>query len=63
MSKRGDDSMVFRQTPSELVREKSKSRGGSPKKTDKKNIMKLLEDLADGDEENMYQQEFESYRE
>ena len=43
MSKKGDESSQFRQTPSELVREKARKED-SPKK---KNIMKLLEDLEE----------------
>ena len=63
MTKRGDESIqVFRQTPSDLVREKSKSKGESPKKESKKNILKLLEDLEEDNEDNLYKQEFESYR-
>ena len=65
MTKQGDESIqVFRQTPSDLVREKSKSKGESPKKESKKNINKLLEDLLEEDnDDNLYKQEFESYRE
>lgn len=52
MTKQGDESMqVFRQTPSDLVREKSKSKGESPNK-EKKNINKMLEDLLEGNEDN-----------
>ena len=65
MSRRGEDSQqqMFRQTPSDLIREKLNSKvKESPKKPEKKNIMKILDDLVD-DEEKFYQQEFESYRE
>lgn len=62
MTKRGDESeYAFRQTPSELVREKSKPKEKG--QTPKKNILKLLEDLEDDEEDHLYKQEFESYRE
>ena len=63
MSKRGDESLqVFRQSPSELAREKARAKEESPKKRGSQDIIKMLEDLADN-EEVTYKQEFDSYRE
>ena len=45
---------VFRQTPSDLAREKAKLKEESPKKKDS-NIIKMLEDLVDN-EDNAYKQ-------